>query len=126
MERNNKRRRNTDKIFNMVDLIKLFVFLIGGGLAGTGVSFIAPTSAQLGFKVDSLNERVIQNEKVIIELRKDANLRYMRVEEYIKSNAEKDALLQTMMNQQIMYLNDKLDVVKDDLKEIKSMIKNRR
>ena len=118
------RQRKADKLFNLVDMTKLFIFLIGGLTAGTGVSFLAPTNAQLGIKVDSISERIAADEKEILECRKRIDLRSMRVENYIKAHADQEELQKELFNREIKHLNEKLDDMKDDLKEIKNLIKN--
>ena len=117
---NNSRQRKTDKLFNLPDMMKLAMFLIGGGATGAGIVATAPTNAAMDLKVHQVQERV-QNHDLLINNCENTLVRQStRAENYIKAHAEEERLRQEVIDRDIEHIKELLKEIKQDVKDIKN------
>lgn len=126
MQNNESRQRKSDKLFNLVDTMKLFIFLIGGGLAGTGVSFIAPTTAQLDLKVAKIEEQTFDHETRIINNNNKIDMTVKEIGDYVIKMQEIEVLRNQLLESKFVSINEKFEGIKGDIKELKELVKNNR
>ena len=91
-------------------ILQLIIFLIGGGAAGTGLTYLTPTTPQLEVKIHDV-EKDLQSHKNSFNNYKEYQER------------EIDLQIQNI-DIKLHAVNNKIDDLKEDIKEIKQLIRD--
>lgn len=96
---------------------QILLYLFAGGTVGGGIAFLSPTNAQLGVRVDQVESNVVQTKSKLEQVEG-------HVDDYIRAHSREETLKDHLFQEKLNRLDDKLDRIESDIKEIKGYLRN--
>lgn len=110
---------NGRRVINWTVIAQLIAFVVGGGITGGSVVYLAPTS-------ESNRQLIEKNSKILGEysFRIDNNTKAL--ETYIANHAIMEAKDRELLEIKLEMIDDKLDDLKAQIKELKTITNSKR